>query len=174
MSKHEIYSRDATVYLVSGKDKFDALHRAIEQSGFVANLLARWSASGKSKQDFLIVIKPNIMTASLHQEDSPVYTDPALVEDLIHIMREQGFANFAVVEAENVYNYSYTGRRVHKVAEPCGYTGNGYRIASMTEEYLVSSMRGSAATASPVMCATPLPITRALSLLPKTSLRWTG
>jgi hypothetical protein len=134
MSKHEIYSRDATVYLVSGKDKFDALHRAIEQSGFVANLLARWSASGKSKQDFLIVIKPNIMTASLHQEDSPVYTEPALAEDLIHIMREQGFANFAVVEAENVYNYSYTGRRVHKVAELCSYTGNGYRIASMTEE----------------------------------------
>jgi uncharacterized protein (DUF362 family) len=134
MKKHAVYSRDATVYLVSGQTKFDALQRAVEQSGFVANLLARGSASGKSKRDFLIAIKPNIMTASLHEQDSPVYTDPALVEDLMRIMREQGFGNFTVVEAENVYNYSYRGRRVVKVAEMCGYTGQGYRIASMTEE----------------------------------------
>ena len=49
MKPHEIYSRDSSVYLVSGENKFDALHRAIEQSGFVANLNNRWSASGKPK-----------------------------------------------------------------------------------------------------------------------------
>jgi len=131
---HEIYSHDSTVYLVTGTDKFDALHRAIEQSGFISNLLVRWKSSGKSKSDFLIAIKPNIMTASIHEEDSPVYTDPVLVEELIHIMRGEGFSQFVVVEAENVYNYSYSGRRVPKVAEMCGYTGNGYRIVSLTED----------------------------------------
>ncbi|HEY3342424.1 MAG TPA: DUF362 domain-containing protein [Anaerolineae bacterium] len=131
---HEIYSRDSTVYLTTGADKFAALHRAVEQSGFVSNLLTRWGASGKSKADFLIAIKPNIMTASIHEQDSPVYTDPALVEDLIGLMHEQGFTNIIVVEAENVYNYSYSGRRVQAVAAMCGYTGNGYRILSMTED----------------------------------------
>jgi uncharacterized protein (DUF362 family) len=131
---HEIYSRDSTVYLVTGPDKFAAFRRAVEQSGFMANLLARWSASAKPKADFLIAIKPNIMTASIHESDSPVYTDPALVEDLIRQLQEQGFTNVIVVEAENVYNYSYQGRRVQAVAALCGYTGNGYRILSMTED----------------------------------------
>ena len=134
MKPHEIYSRDSSVYLVSGEDKFDALQRAIDQSGFVANLTNRWSASGKTKGEFLVAIKPNIMTASIPEEDSPVYTDPQLVEELIAVIRGQGFEQIAVVEAENVYNYSYRGRRVAKVAEMCGYSGVGYRIASMTEE----------------------------------------
>ena len=63
-----------------------------------------------------------------------MYTDPKLVEELIAVIRGQGFEQIAVVEAENVYNYWYRGRRVAKVAEMCGYTGQGYRIASMTEE----------------------------------------
>ena len=49
-------------------------------------------------------------------------------------IREQGFTNIAVVEAQNVYNYSYRGRRVPAVAELCGYTGNGYRILDLTED----------------------------------------
>ena len=134
MELNEIYSRDASVYLVSGEDKFAALHSAIEQSGFVANLNDRWSASGKSKAEFLVAIKPNIMTASIPEEDLPVYTDPKLVEALIAVIRAQGFEQIAVVEAENVYNFSYRDRRVARVAEMCGYTGQGYRIASMTEE----------------------------------------
>jgi uncharacterized protein (DUF362 family) len=134
VNKHEIYSQDSTVHLVSGEEKIACLHQAMEQSGFVPNLLDRWNQSGKSKDDFLIAIKPNIMTASKHEEDSPVYTDPNLVEELIATIRGEGFSQTAVVEAENVYNYSYSGRRVAAVAEMCGYSGNGYRIASMTEE----------------------------------------
>ena len=139
---HDIYSRDSTVYLTTGADKFAAFRRAVEQSGFVNHLLSRWGASGKAKADFLIAIKPNIMTASIHQADSPVYTDPALVEDLIRLMQEQGFTNVVVVEAENVYNYSYRGRRVRDVAELCGYSGNGYRILSMTEDRVAFNYGG--------------------------------
>jgi uncharacterized protein (DUF362 family) len=134
IKQHEIYSRDATVYLVTGEEKFAALRRAMEQAGFVPRLLAQWAASGKAKADFQVAIKPNIMTASRPEPDSPVYTDPALVEYLVEVIRAQGFAQIAVVEAENVYNYSYVGRSVQAVAEMCGYTCNGYRIANLTEE----------------------------------------
>ena len=33
---HEIYSKDATVYLVKGDEKLATLHQAVEQSGFIA------------------------------------------------------------------------------------------------------------------------------------------
>lgn len=134
MGRHELYSKDARVVLVGGADKHEALRVAVERSGFVANVEARWAASGKPKDQFSVVIKPNIMTASVREEDSPVYTDPALVEALFGILRQEGFSRFAVVESENVYNYSYRGRTVRKVAEMCGYTGTGYDIANLTEE----------------------------------------
>jgi uncharacterized protein (DUF362 family) len=133
-SQHEIFSRDATVYIVTGESKFDALHRAIEQSGFVQHVIQHQEASGKSRSAYQVAIKPNIMTASIHQEDSPVYTDPALVEALIKVLQAKGFERFAVVEAQNVYNYAYTGRTVPAVAELCGYSGEGYEIVDLTED----------------------------------------
>jgi len=134
MNPHPIYSKDATVYLVTGENKVIALRSAIEQSGFVSNLMDWWQKSGKSKDEFKISIKPNIMTAAMREADSPTYTDPLLVEELIRVMRRQGFAQFAVVEAENVYNYSYEGRRVGAVAELVGYTQDGYTVHSLTED----------------------------------------
>lgn len=131
---HPIFSRDATVYLVTGEDKFDALQRAAAQSGFLAHVREHWQASGKAREDFRIAIKPNIMTASIHQDDSPIYTDPALVETLIRLLRAEGFSQLAVVEAQNVYNYSYTGRTVPAVASMCGYSGDGYEIVDLTED----------------------------------------
>lgn len=131
---HEIYSKDASVYLVKGDDKLATFHQAVEQSGFIAHLTARYQASGKSKDDFRVAIKANIMTASLYEVDSPVYTDPQLVEALIALMRAAGFSRFVVVESQNVYNYAYTGRRVPAVAEMCGYSGQGYDIVDLTED----------------------------------------
>ncbi len=131
---HEIYSRDAAVYLTSGADKFDALRNAAAQAGFIPHLLDRWRASGLPKDGFRIAIKPNIMTAAVRRTDSPVYTDPALVEELIRLMRAEGFSRFTVVEAQNVYNYAFTGRRVPDVAALCGYTGEGYAIVDLTED----------------------------------------
>ncbi|RPJ29237.1 MAG: DUF362 domain-containing protein [Planctomycetaceae bacterium] len=131
---HDIYSRDSTVYIVTGEDKLSTFHRAVEQSGFIPHLLNQWQASGKSKADFRIAVKPNIMTASIFQEDSPVYTDPGLVEELIRLMQAEGFTSFAVVESQNVYNYAYTGRTVPLVAAMCGYSGQGYSIVDLTED----------------------------------------
>ena len=133
--KHEIYSKDSTVYIVKGDDKFETFRSAVELSGIVANLQARWGASGEPKDEYRIAIKPNIMTASIREEDSPVYTDPALVEELISIMRGEGFGKFSVVESQNVYDYSYEGRTVQAVADLAGYSGEGYEIANLTEDW---------------------------------------
>ena len=133
---HPIYSRDSTVYILSGDNKLETFHRAIEQSEFLADIDKRWRTSGKEKADFAIAIKPNIMTASTFEENSAVYTDPLLVEELIRMLREEGFELFSVVDAQNVYNYSYQGRTVPAVAEMCGFTGNGYSIVDLSEETL--------------------------------------
>jgi uncharacterized protein (DUF362 family) len=132
---HPIYSQDAAVYLENGETKFDALDRAIDASGFLENVEAVFQAGDKARADFSIVLKPNIMTASHREEDSPVYTDPALVGRLFERLRERGFENFAVVEARNVYDYSYAGRSVRAVAELVGYDESlGYRIEDLSEQ----------------------------------------
>ena len=64
MSRHDVYSQDAKVHLVSGEDKLAALAVAVERAGFLAHLEARWRASGKGKDDFGIAIKPNFKVGS--------------------------------------------------------------------------------------------------------------
>ncbi len=134
LSPHPIYSKAATVFLETGDDKFAAMQRAVEVSGFFDNVETVFRPSGKSREEFLIAIKPNIMTASVREDPSPVYTDPELVEYLIGKLSDQGFRNFAVVESRNVYDYSYEGRSVQAVADMVGYSGSGYRIEDLTEQ----------------------------------------
>ena len=131
---HPIYSHAATVHLVTGDQKLDAFQRTIEQSGFMQHIQDHWQASGKSQAEYRIAIKPNIMTAGKFEIDSPVYTDPELVETLIGRLRDAGFEQIAVVESQNVYSYAYQGRTVPAVAEMCGYTGNSYEIVDLTED----------------------------------------
>ena len=88
------------------------MQRAMEASGFFDNVEAVLGESGKSRDQFLIAIKPNIMTAAIREDPSPGYTDPQLVEFRIGQLRDEGFQEIAVVEARNVYDYSYKGRSV--------------------------------------------------------------
>jgi len=131
---HSIYSQDATVFLETGSDKFETLDRAIEVSRFFENVEAVLQQSRKSGDSFLIAIKPNLMTASTRQDGSPIYTDPQLVEHLIGRLRDRGFRNVAVVEAGNVYDYSYQGRTVAAVADMVGYSSNGYRVEDLSQQ----------------------------------------
>jgi uncharacterized protein (DUF362 family) len=132
--KHPIYSKDATVYLESGTDKFAAMQQAMLGSAFLEHIESALARSGKPRQEFLIAIKPNIMTASKWLDPNPVYTDPELVEFLVDRLVERGFANIAVVEARNVYDYSYQQRSVRAVAGMLGYTSRGYRIEDLSEQ----------------------------------------
>ncbi len=134
MRRHPIYSSDAAVYVESGSDKLAALEAALTKSGFFDDVESVFAASGKTRGDFLVALKPNIMTASKLEVPSPVVTDPEMVEFLLDGLRARGFTNLAVVESHNVYDYSYTRRTVRAVAELVGYTGNGYRIVDLTDE----------------------------------------
>jgi uncharacterized protein (DUF362 family) len=131
---HPIYSQAATVYLVRGDEKLKTFQRTVEQAGFVQHVLDHWQASGRAQSDFRIAIKPNIMTASKFQENSPVYTDPVLVEALVALLREAGFTRFSVVESQNVYNYAYQERTVPAVAAMCGYSEDNYAIVDLTAD----------------------------------------
>jgi uncharacterized protein (DUF362 family) len=131
---HPIYSKDCSVFLETGRDKFDALQRAMDAAQFLDNVETVFSQSGKARDAFLIAIKPNIMTASVREDLSPVYTDPQLVEYLVGRLRERGFRDIAVVEARNVYDYSYQGRDVAAVADMVGYSSDGYRIEDLSKQ----------------------------------------
>lgn len=131
---HPIYSQPATVFIERGTDKVATFQQIVTQSGFLQHVQDAWQASGKPQADFHIAIKPNIMTASVHEPDSPVYTDPELVEVLIGLLRDAGFTHIVVVESQNVYNYAYQGRTVPAVAAMCGYSGEGYDIVDLTED----------------------------------------
>lgn len=132
MTPHPIYSQAATVFLVTAADKFGAMQHAMDESHFLDHLEEACAARGTSHEAFRIAIKPNIMTAALSQESSPVYTDPQLVEYMIAHMRARGFHQITVVEARNVYDYAYRGRSVHEVADMVGYTAHDYRIADLS------------------------------------------
>ena len=137
MTPHDVkdhYTKPATVYLETAAGKLEALQAAMDRSGFLPHVHANFLKSGKPKESFAIAIKPNIMTASVIEHPSPVYTDPELVEHLVSALRADGFRDICIVEARNVYDYSYRGRDVASVARMVGYTGEGYRIEDLSTQ----------------------------------------
>ena len=70
--------RKATVASIRDADKFAALNRVLGETGFDAILEAKRKYSGKAREDFSIVIKPNFMFA-YDKRDRSTYTDPGLV-----------------------------------------------------------------------------------------------
>ena len=114
--------------------RFRAFDSMLEQTAFFAILEQAREQAGKSKEQFLIAIKPNFMMA-VRLEDPPlVYTDPQLVEHWVLRMREHGYTNLRVVEAQNVYALWYHNRSVASVARAIGFTGDGYEIRDLTNE----------------------------------------
>ena len=124
----------ATVVVLKGDDKFDLLYKVLEQTKFFDILEKRFKETGKSKEDFRIVIKPNFMY--MHsKKDFSTYTDPELVEALINKIAENGYPNITIVEAQSTLGNYYSNRQVLKIAEYIGYSTNkNYRIVDLTEE----------------------------------------
>lgn len=123
-----------TVAAFKGDDKFELLDKVLEETGFLEVLERRFKESGKSREDFSVVIKPNFMYLH-HKKDISTYTDPELVEALIDKIAKRGFLNIAIVEAQSTLGNYYRNREVAKVAEYIGYSTNkNYRIVDLTEE----------------------------------------
>jgi hypothetical protein len=64
-----------TVVAIKGDDKFAMLDRILEETGFFEILERRFKDTGKSREEFSVVIKPNFMY--MHsKKDISSYTDP--------------------------------------------------------------------------------------------------
>lgn len=121
------------VVSLKGEDKFSLLEQVLLESGFWDVLDKRFVESGKTGDEFLVAIKPNMMMA-YSRTDKSVITDPELVEHLINRMVEHGYRNIAVVESRNTYGVWFKNRDVDTVAAFAGYGGNNYRIVDLTSE----------------------------------------
>jgi uncharacterized protein (DUF362 family) len=123
-----------TVVSLSGESKLDLLDNVLLQSGFYDVLEEKSRNSGKQKEDFKVVIKPNFMFCH-HKKDISSYTDPELVEALVDRIYERGFTNITLVEAQSTLGNYYANREVVNVAKYLGYsTEKNYRIVDLTEE----------------------------------------
>lgn len=126
--------KTVTVASIRNEDKFRALDRVLKKTNFKGLLEESRTASGKSKDEFSIVIKPNFMFA-YNRNDHTTYTDPELVGHLVEKIREEDFENITVVEAQSTYGKYFYRRSVPEMAEYLNYTGKeGYKVVDMTED----------------------------------------
>jgi len=123
----------SVVAIAESDDKIEALDNVIEKSAFFEDLKGAAEKTGKSKEDFLIAVKPNIMMI-YHREHLHVGTDPELAEHLVKRMREEGYTNITLVESQNLYTVWFPKRTVAHVAKVVGYTLKGYTLVDLTEE----------------------------------------
>ena len=106
----------SVVASIKDPDKYTAFDTMLEVTHFFDTLEAIRTRSGKSKEEFLIVIKPNFMMTIRIENPPVVYTDPELVEYWVKKLREADYTRIRVVEAQNVYNLWYKNRSVNHVA----------------------------------------------------------
>lgn len=126
-------------------DRFIVLEQVLEESGFWKKLEENLAGSGKTRKDFLIAVKPNLMMF-YSRNDRSVFTDPALVEYLINRMAERGYSNIALVESQNVFGNWFNKREVDNVARIAGYNPSNYRITDLTLDAVSHTYSGSLGT----------------------------
>jgi uncharacterized protein (DUF362 family) len=125
--------RVVKVAAIRDKDKFTALKGVLEATDFFQRLDTAWEHSGKGKEEFAIIVKPNFMFM-YSTKDPTTYADPELVEYLLDRMYERGYRNLAVAEARSTYGTFFTNREVKTVAEYIGLSGKNYRIIDLSED----------------------------------------
>ena len=129
-------SGPAKVVVIRGQEgeSVQCLDTVLEQTHFFDLLERRLVDSGKTREGFRVVIKPNFMF--MHSTSDPsTYTDPALVEALVDRIAAKGFKNITLVESQSTYGNYYANREVLKVAEYVGYgTEKNYKIVDLTQE----------------------------------------
>jgi uncharacterized protein (DUF362 family) len=126
--------KEVTVAAIKDPDKFKALDSVLEITGFLNLVESRRQEFGKPRNEFAIAIKPNFMFA-YNKRDHTTYTDPELVRHLVKVLRDSGFDNIAVVEAQSTYGEYFTRRSVREVAEYLGYQvdgSGGYKVVDLT------------------------------------------
>jgi uncharacterized protein (DUF362 family) len=125
--------KSVKVAAIRDSDKFNALRAVLEATEFFHKLDKACESSGKSKEDFAIIVKPNFMFM-YSAKDRSTYTDPELVEYLVTAMYDRGYRNLAVGEARSTYGTFFTNREVKTVAEFIGMKEENYRIIDLSED----------------------------------------
>ncbi len=101
-------------------DRFTLLETVLAQSKLFEVLERNRRASGKSKADFFVVVKPNI-SMMLRRADIGTYTDTFLVIHLLRLLLAKGYTRLAVVESQNLYGSWFDSRSVVQVGARAGY-----------------------------------------------------
>jgi uncharacterized protein (DUF362 family) len=124
-----------TVGVVHGGDKLKAFHELLQQTDFKSHLEQQQIQSNKSRKEFLVAIKPNMMVYVNPKDHHAVVTDKILVESLVDYIQTLGFTNIAVVEAQNDVGRMFKNHNVPFVARQIGYRPDGrYRLVDLTRE----------------------------------------
>jgi uncharacterized protein (DUF362 family) len=125
--------RVVKVAAIKGSDQFKVLDEVLEATDFFGKLDAACAQSGKSKEAFAVIVKPNFMFM-YSTKDPSTYTDPQLVERLMDRMFERGYRNLACAEARSTYGIFFTNREVKTVARHIGLTEKNYRVVDLSED----------------------------------------
>jgi uncharacterized protein (DUF362 family) len=114
---------DVTVFIETGHDAGQALARVTQRAGLIESVERERAKGSRPHEEFRIAVKPNLMGRP--------GTDPALVERLFALLREHGYANLALVESRTARD---SNGSVANAARDAGYSGEGYRIADLSDE----------------------------------------
>lgn len=115
------------------EDKLACFHRALELADFAEHVEAAARESGKPREQVVVAIKPDFMMA-YRASDPSTFTETALVEELVRLLRARGLRDIRVCEAQNLYSRYYDHRDVASVARYLGYGEDGYRIHDLSLE----------------------------------------
>jgi uncharacterized protein (DUF362 family) len=126
---------------IKGADKYQILDEVLEKTEFFKILEEAWERSGKNKEDFAIIVKPNFMFM-YSTKDPSTYTDPQLIEHLLNRIFEQGYRNLACAEARSTLGTFFTNREVKTVGRHIGLTEKNYRIVDLSEDLEGYSFEG--------------------------------
>jgi uncharacterized protein (DUF362 family) len=123
------------VGVTRGNDKFTAFDELLAITGFDSVLVETFKKSGKEKDAFAIVIKPNMMVFVNPVGHTAVVTDKELVEYLVDHIRIMGFTDISLCEAQHDVGRMLKNHNVEFVARQIGYAPRGrYSIVDLTLE----------------------------------------
>ncbi len=135
------------VGVLRGSDKISSFKDLINLTLFDTHILESFNNSGKEKENFKIVIKPNIMVF-INPNCLDTVTDRELVEYLIDHIIGLGFSDMSICEAQNDVGQMLKNHNVKFISEKIGYKPAGrYKIVdlsneSVTHQYKYQSSKG--------------------------------
>jgi uncharacterized protein (DUF362 family) len=126
---------DTLVGVIKGTDSSSSFDELIKITRFDESLLEQFQKTGKDKEAFSIVIKPNMMVFVNKKEHTAVVTSKDMVEQLVDHIIKLGFSNISVCEADNDVGRLLKNHNVAFVANQIGYNPQGrYKIINLTQE----------------------------------------